>query len=247
MKAEPESKSIGGLVENLPFNQLPMSWVHPMGGIPVVFRSGIIRIALAKLQSPSVGALVAIRATNADAAFVPRPPRSTLWRVRTILHSVACTRSAECFLDCAGRTKTGEWVGRRDRQRERKMFLQEFVVDAAVQRLDCTRLTHILRLHPLPARFQHNVLLLVLQVTLVFLVLDLMDLTYHATGGVQPFNVDGSYDALDGVLRWCLPVLRKRATRQDVEAGEQELDIDCAQILWVPCRTSSPVSSFAWL
>ena len=71
-------------------------------------------------------------------------------------------------------------------------------------------------------------------VTLVFLVLDLMDLTYHATGGVEP-RINKYWTAammplmvfFGGVYRFYANELRGKT----LKPGEQELgNIDCAQI-----------------
>lgn len=128
---------VSGLWENLPFNQLPdkLSF-SSMGGVPVSFRSGIIRVALAKLAITGVlAALVSIRATNADAAFscamaaaVNFVACAHYWyilRIRTqdMTHGFSVFASA--------RNSKGEWVGRTESENdEAKMFEQETQVES---------------------------------------------------------------------------------------------------------------------
>jgi len=129
-------EAVGGMIENLPFNQLPDDMrFSSMGGVPPIFRSGVIRVALAKLSITGVlAALVAIRATDASAAFS--------CALAAAVNFVACfhywhimkIRAQEFpagFMSFAsGRGKAGEWVGRTENNNEEeKMFLQEFLVD----------------------------------------------------------------------------------------------------------------------
>jgi len=129
-------ESIAGMIENLPFKQLPDDLrFSPMGGVPPVLRSGIIRVALAKLALTGVlAALVAIRATNADAAFSCALAAAVNFVACAHYYYILRVRSQDppaAFLTIAsGRTKTGEWAGRKETTNEdAKMFLQEFVVD----------------------------------------------------------------------------------------------------------------------
>lgn len=135
-KGAVKQENVGGLYENLPFNQLPDELrFSPMGGIPPVFRSGIVRVALAKLAIAGViAALAAIQATNSDAAF-----SCTL---AAAVNFVACAhywfilKIREQNLPHAfwpfssGRNTAGEWVGRKETTNEdAKLFAQEFYVD----------------------------------------------------------------------------------------------------------------------
>jgi len=127
---------VGSLVSNLPFNQLPDSMrFSPMGGVPPFLRSGVIRVAFMKLSATGVLAgLVAIRATDSDAAF-SCALAATVNFVACIHYYIIWMIRAQnppyAFLSFAsGRNQDGDWVGRSETKNEQsKMFAQELAVD----------------------------------------------------------------------------------------------------------------------
>lgn len=145
-----KQERVGGLIENLPFNQLPDNMrFSSMGGVPPILRAGIIRVALAKLAMTGVlAALVAMHTSlsNTRAAFS--------CALAAAVNFVACfhywhimkIRAQELptgFLSFAsGRGSSGEWVGRASNNSndQEKMFLQEFLVDGL-------RCVHVIPLH----------------------------------------------------------------------------------------------------
>jgi hypothetical protein len=131
-----QQAQVGSLVSNLPFNQLPAEMrFSPMGGVPPFFRSGIIRIAFMKLTATGVLAgLVAIRATDSDAAFSCALAATVNFVACIHYYAIWMVRAQNppyAFLSFAsGRNKDGDWVGRGETENEDyKMFAQEMAVD----------------------------------------------------------------------------------------------------------------------
>lgn len=126
--------NIGMLVENIPLNQLPDDLrFSNMGGIPPMFRSGIIRIALGKLAATGVlAALVSIRTTDNDAAFSCALAAAVNFVACGHYYLILKVRAQELsFLSFgSGHNVSGEWKGRSEQTYDgAKMFLQEFICD----------------------------------------------------------------------------------------------------------------------
>ena len=131
-----QQKDTGSAWTNLPFNQLPEELRYgEMGGIPPFFRSGIIRVALAKLSATGVlAALVAISASNKEAAFSCALAAAVNFvacaHYRYILRVRAQHLPAGFLQFASGRNLKGEWVGSEDKDfDDAKLFSQEMAVD----------------------------------------------------------------------------------------------------------------------
>lgn len=131
-----QQKDTGSAWSNLPFNQMPDELRYgKMGGIPPFFRSGIIRVALAKLSATGVlAALVAISATNREAAFSCALAAAVNFVACAHYHYILRVRAQDLtpglLQFASGRNLKGEWVGAEDKDYDNaKLFSQEMAVD----------------------------------------------------------------------------------------------------------------------
>jgi len=159
-----QQKDISSAWSNLPFKQLPGQLRYGnMGGIPPFFRSGIVRVAFAKLSATGVlSALVAISASDREAAFSCALAAAVNSVAAVHYHYILRIRAQDLpsglLQFSSGRNLKGEWVGDEDKDYDdAKLFLQEMAVDG-LRHSDWA-------------------------VTLPLMVLDLYRLTDHATQG----------------------------------------------------------------
>tara|TARA_B110001452_G_scaffold259855_1_gene256701 strand:+ start:735 stop:1259 length:525 start_codon:yes stop_codon:yes gene_type:complete len=131
-----QQKGTGSAWSNLPFNQLPGELRYGnMGGVPPFFRSGIIRVALAKLSATGVlAALVAISASDREAAFSCALAAAVNFVACAHYHYILRIRAQDMppglLHFASGRNLKGEWVGDDDKEYDdAKLFLQEMAVD----------------------------------------------------------------------------------------------------------------------
>lgn len=176
--------------------------IESLADAPVpIFHTAILRIALATLAITGVLAtLVAIQATNADAAFSCALSASVNFVACAHYYYILKVREEDpryAFLTIAhGRIKNRE-LGKETIDKNNKMFLQECATESLRFSDWAVCNLHVCRLEPfaLAPYTKHDSMRKALeltlytcaQVTLPIMALDLMDLTYHATGGVEPF------------------------------------------------------------
>lgn len=125
------------LVKNLPFNLIdPYYRYSPMGGVPVMVRGGLIRIAFFKLAGTGVlAALVGLQQTDEKLAFSCLLSASVNFVAAGHYHGIWMVRSQvfpsghEVFQ--AGRDREGVWRGREDGREndQEKVFIAELYVD----------------------------------------------------------------------------------------------------------------------
>ena len=125
-----------GIVDNLPFKQIDSVYrFSPMGGIPVMMRGGLVRLAFFKLLGTGILAgLVAIREEDAKVAF----SCALAAAVNAVAagHYVAIWKSRAQYFPPgfevfqAGRDKNGVWKGQAATEGDQdKIFLAEMFVD----------------------------------------------------------------------------------------------------------------------
>jgi hypothetical protein len=131
-----QQKDTGSAWSNLPFNQLPGELRYGnMGGIPPFFRSGIVRVAFAKLSATGVlAALVAISASDREAAFSCALAAAVNSVAAVHYHYILRIRAQDLspglLQFASGRNLKGEWVGEEDKDYDdAKLFSQEMAVD----------------------------------------------------------------------------------------------------------------------